>query len=153
MTGYVYKLICADTNSPLYVGSTIQDPKKRMIGHLSFVKSSKFKLYRHIRENKIKLEMVILETVYYTHVSELRTAENKWMNSLKKEFIFNRVPANDGVISLSKHFPMRTSSPLLETLQIEAKASNESVNTVINDILLKWAKKHPEYQKKLTKIK
>jgi hypothetical protein len=50
-----------------------------------------------------------------------------------------------------KQFPLRTSEEIYDTMLYDAGTQQVSVNVIINNILLKWAKRHPQYQKRILK--
>jgi Uri superfamily endonuclease len=96
MEGFVYKLICNGT--PIYVGSTINTLKNRLIGHISCSANKDTKVYKHIREIGINPEIVLLETVEVDSIKELRIAESKWIKIIQEEGIklFNScMPVSD----------------------------------------------------------
>lgn len=50
-----------------------------------------------------------------------------------------------------KQFPLRTTPDIYDTIVWDSNNQQVSVNVVINNILLKWAKKHPKYSKSIKK--
>jgi len=90
--GYIYELIeilessdSKTTSKPFYIGSTIHEIEQRYKEHQDSVATGTAWVYKHIRENKIKFDIRILQTVKYDDEQKLRDVELRTINTFVRQ--------------------------------------------------------------------
>lgn len=83
-TGYIYKIICSKSND-VYVGSTFNDPRKRMYQHQqAFKNGSGLAIYPSFRQHGwASLKMILVESYEVVDRKHMMMYETLWFNKLK----------------------------------------------------------------------
>lgn len=79
----VYFLYDLKTGNPFYIGSTINEPRQRLIAHLLAAKKSKISVYQYIRANDIRFGLEVLEKINDENERIRYKYEAYWMDKFR----------------------------------------------------------------------
>ena len=131
MIGYIYKLVCKKSSSPIYVGATTVQLSVRLKAHILNSGSNKG-VQEYLSKNKVHPAIEVLEEVGCINKSTLLKRETYWIKKLAKQYILlnrnNNISVKTGLIKVDTDIKNRVAKKVAGTPQTIGEFYDDAVS-------------------------